>query len=93
VPPSILVRNGELVILPRNVEFPPTTIVFLVIAHVASLAAPAVIAHGARKQFFEFERRTLDTAARLRQLLPKDARDAAGRLDEAIAEDVRPRAS
>jgi len=76
VPPSLEVRDGALVLLPRAVELPPAVVPFLIASHLALIAAPALLALRTRDHLFEFERRAVASAAHLRSLVPRDARDA-----------------
>ncbi len=78
VPPSVVFREGNIVIVPRVVEFPEApTIVFLAIANIALVVGPAYLVFRHRDALFEMERRVFDLAARLRELVPAEARRAA----------------
>lgn len=62
---------------PRVVDYPATaTILFLAIVNVALIVGPALLVLRHRDSMFALERRAFDVAARLRELLPAEARRA-----------------
>jgi serine/threonine-protein kinase len=78
IAPSVLFRDGTIVILPRLVDFPPGgTLGVLVAANLCLVIVPALIAQRVRDYAFDVERRSLEAASRLRQLIPREARSVA----------------
>jgi serine/threonine-protein kinase len=77
LPASMEIRDGAIVIVPRIIEFPPVaTIALLLVANAILVVLPAIIVLRVRDYASEGERRALETASRLRQLLPRPAREA-----------------
>jgi serine/threonine-protein kinase len=78
LPPSVVFRDGNIVILPRVTDFPETgTTIFLAIVNILLIVGPSIIVLRLRDSMFASEQRTFDMAARLRELLPAEARRAA----------------
>jgi len=78
VPPSMVVRDGTIVILPRAMRFDgPGVLVFLGLVNFAPIVASLRLSTSVRDHAVEVERRATDAATQLRQLLPRHAREAA----------------
>ena len=78
IPRSIVFRDGNIVMIPRVVDYPETrTLLFLAIVNVALIVGPALLVLRHRDSLFAMERRVFDLAARLRELVPAEARRAA----------------
>ena len=78
IPPSIAFRDGNIVMIPRVVDYPETrTLLFLAIVNIALIVGPALLVLRHRDSLFAMERRVFDLAARLRELVPAEARRAA----------------
>lgn len=73
-PPSFVVRDGALVLLPRAVDFGPVpTTVFLVVAAIAMVLTPAILTGRIRDQLADAEKKLFLQAWQLRQAVPDDA--------------------
>jgi serine/threonine-protein kinase len=71
IAPSMVIRDGTIVILPRAVDFPATwTIVFLVVVNAVLILVPAIIASRVRDHSLRAEREVFKSVATMRQLLP-----------------------
>jgi eukaryotic-like serine/threonine-protein kinase len=75
VPPSFVFEHGRLTLLPRLVDIPPTpTLLLLVIGNIAMVLVPALIVGRLRDQALDTRRELVAHLARLRQLVPDEAR-------------------
>ncbi len=64
--------------IPRVVDFPETrTLLFLAVVNIALIVGPALLVLRHRDSLFAMEHRLFDLAARLRELVPAEARRAA----------------
>jgi eukaryotic-like serine/threonine-protein kinase len=80
LPPSMELREGALVILPRVTGFPPTaTLLYLVFANCVMVVVPSLLVSRVRAAALSAERRVVLQAHHLRQFLPDPARAAVGR--------------
>jgi len=90
VVPSVVWKDEDIMVLPRVLSLKQTTgMAILVFAQALAIAAPALVVMRARDHMFAVQRRAFDAAARVRQLLPKETRSAAGDLG-ALADDGTP---
>jgi hypothetical protein len=77
VPPSFQFEAGRLVLLPRMIDIPPIpTILLLLLGNVAMVIVPSLIVGRLRDQATDTKRALVGHLARLRQLVPEEARDA-----------------
>ncbi|MBK8257526.1 MAG: protein kinase [Polyangiaceae bacterium] len=78
LPPSYAFQEGSMVMLPRVTGFPPAgTLAYLVIASVAVVVAPALIASRVRMSLQKAEERLFMQSWMLKHLVPDQARNAA----------------
>jgi hypothetical protein len=76
--PSMKFSGGNIVILPRALDFPPAaTLISLVALNLIGIALPALLVLRMRDAGFENQRAALEAAARLRALVPAPARETA----------------
>ena len=77
VPPSMIFRDGTIVLAPRAVEFPPgATLLYLIVVNATLVVVPAFLVTRVRDYALDVERSAFETASRLRQMLPREARTA-----------------
>lgn len=75
LPPSSLFEGGRLVLLPRMIEIPPVpTLLLLLLGNVAMVLFPSLIVGRLRDQALDTKRAHVALLARLRQLVPDEAR-------------------
>jgi serine/threonine-protein kinase len=80
LPPSMAVRDGALVILPRAVDFPARwTIPFLTAVNAVLILVPALIASRIRDHSLRVEHEVFRSMATIRRLLPDAAQTAIAR--------------
>jgi eukaryotic-like serine/threonine-protein kinase len=76
VPPSFIFEQGRLVILPRMIDIPPApTLLLLMIGNIAMVLVPSLIVGRLRDQALDTKRALVAHLARLRQLVPDEARN------------------
>lgn len=77
IPPSFLFEGGRLVLLPRMVDIPPVpTLLLLLLGNVAMVIVPSLIVGRLRDQALDTKRAHVAHLARLRRLVPDEARTA-----------------
>ncbi len=76
VPPSFLFEQGRLVILPRMIDIPPVpTLLLLLVGNIAMVLVPSLIVGRLRDQALDTKQALVAHLARLRQLVPDEAKN------------------